>query len=62
MFEHGFLPWINDHLFAPPPPTDNDRVVTIMSCKRFDKRKFPSTPCTACNHEIQCNTKNRPLT
>ena len=27
MFEHGFLPWTNDHLFGhpTPPPTDNDR-------------------------------------
>ena len=28
MFEHGFLPLINDHSFrhTPPPPPDNDMV------------------------------------
>ena len=46
IFEHGFLPFINDHLFRyhPPPPLITIGYVTIMPCERSHKRKFPTTP------------------
>ena len=36
IFEHGFLPFINDHSF-------NVGYVTIMPCERSHKRKFSTT-------------------
>ena len=49
MFEIGFLPLINDHIFAhpPSPPTNNDRVCHHNAMPVSPQEKLPhySTAC-----------------
>ena len=40
MFEHGFLPLINNHSFGHPLPTDNDRAYDHRAMLAFPQEKI----------------------